>query len=95
MWERIGTALNIDEPVAMSLYLGCIHEEGTVTIDGKKIRTMTFNQEGFFLDKIQKYLELCLEKGGKAIKLHHVTTPYIKDAAKESSARKPEHAGQV
>ena len=73
----------------MSLYLGSIHEEGKDTIDGKEIRTMTFNQEGFFLDKIQKYLELCLDKGGKTVKLHHVTTPYIKDAAKENCARRP------
>ena len=63
MWERVGKELNIDEPAPMSLYLGCIHEESTIEVDGHKIRTMTFNQEGFFMDKIEKYKNLCLEKG--------------------------------
>ena len=90
MWERIGKALMIDEPAPMSLYLGCIHEESQVEIDGHIVRTMTFNQEGFFLDKIDKYKELCLEKGGLEAKLSTVTTPYIKEQAKENCARKPE-----
>ena len=54
MWDKIATILNIDEPVPMSLYLECIHEEGSVQIDGKMIRTMTFNQEPVFLDKVEK-----------------------------------------
>ena len=62
MWDRIGKSLNIDEPGPMSLYLGCIHEEGEVEMEGKTTRTMTLNQEGFFMDKIDKYKELCLEK---------------------------------
>ena len=61
MWERIGKAKKFNEPGPMSLYLGCIHEEGAVEIDGKTIRTMTFNQEGFFLDKI-KSIRNCASK---------------------------------
>ena len=76
----------------MSLYLGCIHEEGEVIIDGHEVRTMTFNQEPFFLDKVDKYKELCLEKGNKEVKLSAVTTPY-KDSAKESCARRPQYVG--
>ena len=91
---KIGTALNIDEPPPMSLYLGCIHEESTIDVEGRTLRTMTFNQEGFFLDKIDKYKNLCLEKGGREIKLHHVTTPYIKEEAKLNCARKPDFEGQ-
>ena len=55
---------------------------------------MTFNQEGFFTEKIEKYRELCLDKGGKEVKLSTVTTPYIKESAKENSARKPEKEGE-
>lgn len=55
MWEKIASILNIDEPQPIALYLGCIHEEGSVQIDGKTIRTMTFNQGPFFLDKVEKY----------------------------------------
>jgi hypothetical protein len=93
MWGKIGKALNIDEPAPMSLYLGCIHEEGQEEIDGHIVRTMTFNQEGFFLDKIDKHMELCMEKGGAEAKLSTVTTPYIKEQAKENCARRPECEG--
>ena len=87
--------MNIDEPGPISLYLGCIHEEGIVEIDGKGIRTMTFNQEGFFLDQIEKYKELCIEKDGMEAKLGAVTTPYIKEQAKENCARKPQYEGHI
>ena len=49
MWDKMSTILNIDELVPI-FYLGCIHEEGSVQIDGEMIRAMTFNQEPFFLD---------------------------------------------
>ena len=58
MWKRIGDALKIDEPGPMSLYLGCIHEEGEIQIGEYTMRTMTFNQEGFFTERIEKYKEL-------------------------------------
>ena len=32
--------------------------------DGREVRTMTVNQEGFFIGEIEKYFELCKEKGG-------------------------------
>ena len=54
MWERIGEVLKIEDPGAMGLYLGCIHEEGSIkTADGTTVRTMTFNQEGFFREKVE------------------------------------------
>ena len=57
MWKRIGEVLNIEDAGPMGLYLGCIHEEGTIkTEDGKTIRTMTFNQEGFFREKVENIL---------------------------------------
>ena len=55
MWGEIAKCLDIDEPAPMSLYLGCLHDESTVDIDGRIIRTMTFNQESFFTDKIERY----------------------------------------
>ena len=61
MWERIASILNIDEPQPIALYLGYIHKEGSVQIDGKTIRTMTFNQERFLLDEVERYKELCVE----------------------------------
>jgi len=94
MWEEIAKCLDIDEPAPMSLYLGCLHDESTLNIDGRKIRTMTFNQESFFTDKIERYKELCKEKGGKDIKLHQVTTPYLKEQAKQNAARRPEWEGE-
>lgn len=63
--------------------------------DGRTIRTMTFNQEGFFHDKVEIYLELCLEKGGKEVKLSTVTTPYVKESPKQSCARRPEKLGEA
>ena len=70
MWLRIGLALKIDEPGPMGLYLGCIHEEGSVKMDdGKTVRTMTFNQEGFFREKVAKILGAVSRQGrqrGKA-----------------------------
>lgn len=46
MWEKIGTALKIDEPGPMGLYLGCIHEEGMLTLPcGREIRYCTFNSD--------------------------------------------------
>ena len=62
-------------------------------IDGREIRTMTFNQESCSEDKIEKYKDLCKVKGGKETKLTTVTTPYLKDPAKQNAARKPEHEG--
>ena len=65
MWEKIAKVLKIDEPVDMGLYLGCVHEGGKMEMDdGRIIRTMTFNQEGFFFEKVEKYLDQCREKGG-------------------------------
>ena len=90
MWEKIASILNIDEPQPMALYLGCIHDEGSVQIDAEMIRAMTFNQEPFFLDKVERYKELCLEKGGKEVKLSAVITPYLKGPARLNCARKPE-----
>ena len=59
MWERISKVLKIDDPGAMGLYLGCIHEEGSIkTENGTTVRTMTFNQEGLFREKVAKYMEL-------------------------------------
>ena len=52
MWKKIANVLKIDEPADMGLYLGCVHEEGKMEMDdGRIIRTMTFNQEGFFSEK--------------------------------------------
>lgn len=54
MWGRIAEKLKLDEPGEMGLYQGCTHEEGEVTLEnGKVIRTMTFNQEGFFSEKTE------------------------------------------
>ena len=45
MWERIGKALKIDEVGPMGLYLGCIHEEGQLTLPcGRVIRYCTLTQ---------------------------------------------------
>ena len=49
-----------------------------------------FNQEPFFLDKVESYKELCLEKGGTEVKLSTVTTPCLKDPALLNCPRKPE-----
>ena len=79
----------------MGLYLGCFHEEGKFEMDdGRTIRTMTFNQEGFFSEKVEKHLDLCKEKGGTEMKLSIVTTPYIKESARESCAIRPEKLGE-
>ena len=96
MWERIGAALKIDEPGPMGLYLGCIHEEGKLTLPcGRDIRYCTFNSEDFFRDKVNKYLEICETLGGKKVKLASVTTPYLRESARESCARKPEDDGEA
>ena len=64
MWKKIAQVLKIDEPAEMGLYLGCVHEEGKLEMnDGRIIRTMTFNQEGFFSEKVEKYFDLCKKKG--------------------------------
>ena len=78
----------------MSLHLGCIHEESVMEIEGRQIRTMTFNQESFFQDTIDKNKELCKEKRGKDIKLSLVTTLYLKEQARQHTARRPEFEGQ-
>ncbi len=50
-WADIAAVINIEDPGPIGLYLGCVHEEGAVEMDdGRKIRTMTFNQESFFRD---------------------------------------------
>lgn len=63
MWKQIAEKLDIEDPGPMDLHLGCIHEEGKVMINDREIKTMTFNSESFFKDKIDKYVELCKEKG--------------------------------
>ena len=70
MWVKLAEVLKFEDPGPMGLYLGCIHEEGTTQIDDKQIKTITFNQEEFFKDKIEKYIDLCMEKGSKTVKLH-------------------------
>ena len=44
------------------------------------IRTMVLNQEDFFGYKIDKYKQLCLDKGGTHVKLTAVMTPCIKES---------------
>ncbi len=90
-WKDMAEVINIEDTGPMGLYLGCVHEEGKVELDdGHVVPTMTFNQESFFRDKIEKYLEVCESKGGSIPQLSKVSTPFIKDSSKENSARKPE-----
>jgi hypothetical protein len=94
-WAEIAEVINIEDPGPMGLYLGCVHEEGTVEMDdGRKVRTMTFNQESFFSDKIDKYIKVCQDKGGITPSLANVSTPFLKDSPKENTARRPEKEGE-
>lgn len=96
MWKRIANVLEIEDPGPMGLYLGCIHEEGSLNLDdGRTVRTMTFNQEVFFKEKIEESLEFCLDRRGKDQKLSTVTTPYSKESTSSSCARRPEKLGEA
>ena len=76
-WADIAAVINIEDPGPMGLYLGCVHEEGAVEMDdGRKIRTMTFNQESFFRDKIEKYIQVCEDKGGITPHTSQGSKPY-------------------
>ena len=96
---KIGLALEIDEPGPMGLYLGCIHEEGKLTLPcGRDIRYCTFNSEDFFRDKVNRYLEICETLGGKKVKLASVTTPYLRESSHENrrtTAKRPTCASGV
>ena len=76
-WADIAAVINIEDPGPMGLYLGCVHEEGVVEMDdGRKIRIMTFNQESFFRDKIEKYIQVCEDKGGITPHTSQGSKPY-------------------
>ncbi len=58
-WKEIAE-INLEDPGPMGLYLGCVHEEGKVELDdGHIVRTISFKQESFCRDKVEKYLEVC------------------------------------
>ena len=76
MWERIGITLKIEDPGPMGLYLGCIHAEGMIKMeDGRTVRTMTFNQEGFFREKVETTLNCVWTKGGRKSNWHRLQLP--------------------
>ncbi len=84
-WADIAAVINIEDPGPMGLYLGCVHEESAVEMDdGRKIRTMTFNQESFFRDKIDKYIQVCEEKGGITPLIPQVSTPFLRTHGTEA-----------
>ena len=95
--ENILLALKIDEVTYMWLYLGCLPEEGKITLDdGHEVRTLVFNQESFFRDKLDDYVESYESAPGQTPKLSKVSTPYIKESPKENAARRPEdHGGEA
>lgn len=94
MWEKIGEVLNIEPPEQMGLYLGCLHSEFTEEVDGVERRVLEFNQESFFKDKLDNYIESYTSAAGEAPKLSKVTTPYFKESPKDNAARKPEDNGE-
>ena len=55
--------------------------------DDREIRTMTFNQDGFFSEKVEKQCELCKGRGGKEVKLSVAIPPYIKLCMRASTRK--------
>lgn len=63
-------------------------------MDGVERRVIEFNQESFFKDKIDSYVEWYMSAAGEAPKQTKVTTPYLKESPKDNAARKPEDNGE-
>ena len=74
-WAKLREGLKMDDPEPTGRYLGCQHETGEITVEGKKYRTMTYNMEEFFDSCLDRYTELA----GPTFKYKKVSTPFLED----------------
>ena len=65
--------LVIETPTPVGVYLGCGHEVGTLQVNGKTARTMSYNMEDFLKSCADRYLELA----GNNVKMKTVATPFL------------------
>ena len=72
-WELLQKGLIIEPPTPVGVYLGCGHEVGTITVNGKTARTMTYNMEDFLKSCVERYVELA----GTSARIKNVTTPFL------------------
>ena len=68
----------MDDPEPAGRYLGCQHEVGETTVDGKVYRTVTYTMEEFIDSCLAKYQEVC----GGEVKFKKVPTPFLDDLVK-------------
>ena len=55
-WKEITQVLGIEKPEPTGFYLGCLHREYKVIVDGHERGVMEPNQERFSKDKITNYI---------------------------------------
>ena len=96
-WKLLGegsSALKIEPPKPIKLFLGCQHEVGTAELpNGTKVRTMTWNIEDFMQSCVHRYIELG-NKLGETINMRKVATPFLTEKQNESPQGRPSHPGE-
>ena len=73
-WKAIREKLDLDEPGPVDHCLGCKHNVGSATINGKTVRVMEYDVCDFMRQCVTAYKELA---GDPAMKLRKVQTPFL------------------
>ena len=79
-WAMIRKGLNMEPPTPLGNFLGCRHEEVTVSLpNGVKARGRSYNMEEFFRSCVQLYLDLA-----PGTRLRNVETPFLPEDQSKS-----------
>ena len=56
-FEDLNKVIDLDTPKPVNKCLGCNHIEGKETINGKQVRTMTYDMKDFMESSVKQYKE--------------------------------------
>ena len=75
-WKLIQQHVDMEDPTDLDLYLGCKHQQSSVTLpDGHVVRTVTYNMEDYLVSAIKKYKDLASELQKRPVNLIRDSTP--------------------
>ena len=92
-WDLITQHIKIEPPADLNLYLGCIHRQDKLKVDGKSFTTIEYDMEEYLTSIVEKYKSLAEKTTGQAVKLRKAATPFLPEDMKESPAGMPAASG--
>ena len=76
-WDMIRSKIKLGAEGPPGKYLGCNHIVGERVVNGRKVRTMSYDMRGFMKQSVQSYKDLC---GEPEMKMRKVSTPFLASA---------------